>query len=29
VAREIIDVLKQYERSNGYIPITSQYQVAI
>jgi len=29
VAKEIIDVLKQYERMNGYIPITSQYQVAI
>jgi hypothetical protein len=29
VAREIIDVLKSYERANGYVPIVTEYQVAV
>ena len=29
VAREIIDVLKSYERANGVIPLITEYQVAI
>ena len=29
VAKEIVDTLKDYERLNGYIPITSQYALAV
>jgi hypothetical protein len=29
VAREIIDVLKSYERANGVIPLITEYQVAV
>lgn len=29
VAREIIDVLKQYERANGYIPIVAEYSAYV
>lgn len=29
VAREIIDVLKQYERMNGYVPIVSEYSAFV
>ena len=29
VAKEIVDTLRDYERLNGYIPITSQYVVAV
>lgn len=29
VARQIIDVLKSYERANGFIPITSEFAVAV
>jgi hypothetical protein len=29
VAREIVDLLVDYERLNGYIPVTSQYALAV
>lgn len=29
VAREILDVLKQYERANGFLPFTSEFAIAI
>ena len=29
LAKEIVDTLKDYERINGYIPITSQYALAV
>ena len=29
VAREIIDVLKQYERANGFVPIVSEYSAFV
>jgi len=29
VARQIIDVLKSYERANGYVPIVAEYSAYV
>jgi hypothetical protein len=29
IAQVIVDSLRDYERSNGYIPVTAQYAIAI